>query len=507
MRDSASVPRRAESRTKIDIDRDVRLPRRVRDRVVVTLSGMSRGVDPGLLGGRRPPAMAGVAATVVLVAVCTALVYPLKHLTTVSSLGVVYLLGVVVVSAFWGSWFGIGMSVLSAAAFNFFHLPPIGRFTIADSRNWVALGAFLVVAVATSSVSELARASAVEAERRRAEADLTAEMAQVLLARAGVQDALAPIGRRLAAVFGVPWASISLRELNGDARRDAIRLSVGDRRLGTLVVPSRLHPSVAARLRERVVPALAAVLDMALERERLEAEAVDTEALRRSDAVKTAVLRTVSHDLRSPVTAMIAAGAAVRAPEVTVAERDELGGLVVEEGARLSRLIEDLLDLSKLEAHAAAPQFAECSVEEVVDAALAAQPSDSEFDVRIEPDLRLVRADFVQVERALANLLENAVRYSHGGPVIVRARQAGGRALIRVIDRGPGIPVAEQERIFEPFYRGRARTGEAHTGSGLGLAIAKGFIETNGGRIAVESVPGQGSSFVVELPLVQNGAD
>ena len=151
-------------------------------------------------------------------------------------------------------------------------------------------GAFLVVAVATSSVSELARARAVEAERRRAEADLTAEMAQVLLARAGVEDALPPIGRRLAAVFGLPWASISLLEQGGDARRDALPLSVGGRRLGTLVVPSGLRPSVSARLRERVVPALAAVLDVALERERLVAERVETEALRRSDAVKTAVL-------------------------------------------------------------------------------------------------------------------------------------------------------------------------------------------------------------------------
>jgi two-component system sensor histidine kinase KdpD len=143
----------------------------------------------------------------------------------------------------------------------------------------------------------------------------------------------------------------------------------------------------------------------------------------------------------------------------------------------------------------------------VVDAALGAQSAQSVFDVRIEPEVRSVRADFDQIERALANLLENASRYSNGGPVIVRARQAGRRVMIRVIDRGPGIAVAEQERIFEPFYRGPARPGEAHTGSGLGLAIAKGFIEANGGRITVESTPGQGTSFVVELPIAQNGAD
>jgi two-component system sensor histidine kinase KdpD len=460
-----------------------------------------RGIDPMLLRGRRPPLAAGVVTTIVLTAVCTGLIYPLERVTTVSSCGVVYLLGVLIVSALWGLWFGLAMSVLSAAAFNFFHLPPILRFTIADSRNWVALGAFLVVAVATSTACELARARAVEADQRRAEADLSAEIAQMVLARAGVRDALVPIGRRLAGVFGLASVSITLDEQDGDERHDAIPLSAGGRRLGTLVVPAGLRLGLTTRLRERVAPGLAAVLEVGLEREKLVAEAVQTEALRRSDAAKTAVLRAVSHDLRSPVTAMVAAGAAVRAPEVTLAERDELGGLVVEEGARLSRLIDDLLDMSRLEAQTIASRPVECSVEEVIDAALAAQPRDREFDVRIDPALGLVRADFAQVERALANLFENATRYSDGSPVMVRARAADGRAVIRVIDRGPGIVAVEQERIFEPFYRAPG-TDDAHIGSGLGLAIAKGFIETNGGTIQVESILGQGTSFVVELPIV-----
>jgi two-component system sensor histidine kinase KdpD len=203
------------------------------------------------------------------------------------------------------------------------------------------------------------------------------------------------------------------------------------------------------------------------------------------------------------VTAIITAGDAVRtAPELTRADRDELGGVVVGEGNRLARLIDDLLDLSKLEAHTALPRLAECSVEEVIDAALAAQPADAAFQVRIDPELPPVRADFVQVERAVANLLENATRYSDGEPVVVRARPVGKWAIIRVIDRGPGIPEADQERIFEPFYRAPARASHGHAGSGLGLAIAKGFVETNGGRIWVESSPGQGSTFVVELPAI-----
>jgi two-component system, OmpR family, sensor histidine kinase KdpD len=464
-----------------------------------TLAPVLARLNAILPGDRRPPLLAGVITAVALIAACTGILYPLKQVTSVSSLGVVYLFGVVVVSAFWGVWLGVATSLLSAAAFNFFHIPPVGRFTIADSRNWVALAAFFVAALATSWVSELARQRAAEAERRRAEADLTAEMARLLLPRAAVAEALGLIGRRLAAVFELPWAMITLGEAGGEERRLAIPLAVGGRRLGTLVIPAGMPDSVVTRLRERAVPALSAVLELALERERLMAEAVQTEGLRRSEAVKTAVLRAVSHDLRSPVTAMVAAGAAVRAPGVSEAERDELGGLVVEEGTRLARLIDDLLDLSKLEAHAAVPRLAECLVEEVIDAALAAQPPSAAFRVRIDPNLPPVRADFAQIERVLANLMENATRYSNGEPVMIRAFPVGDRAVIRVIDRGPGIARAEWERIFEPFYQSPP-AADMHAGSGLGLAIARGFVEANGGRIWVESTPGQGSAFVVELP-------
>jgi two-component system, OmpR family, sensor histidine kinase KdpD len=453
-----------------------------------------------LIRGRRPPLVLGVVAAVVLVGVCTAIVYPLKHVTSVASLGVVYLLSVVIISAFWGLWLGVATSLLSAAAFNFFHLPPVGHFTIADSRNWVALAAFFVAAILTSTVSERARLRTLEAERRRAEADLTAEMAQLLLAQAGVEAALGLIGRRLAIVFELPWATIELGETSGDGRRMAIPLRAGERRLGTLVLPATVLARRVSQLNERVVPALSAMLGIALDRERLVAEAVQTEGLRRSEAVKTAVLRAVSHDLRSPVTAMVAAGSAVRAPELTPAERDELGRLVVDEGARLARLIDDLLDLSKLEAHTATPRLAECSVEEVIDAALASQPQEADFDVRIDAETPPVRADFVQIERVLANLMENAGRYSDGEPVVIRARPVGDRVIVRVIDRGPGIALADQERIFEPFYRSASGPDERHPGSGLGLAIAKGFVEAGGGRIWVESRPGRGSTFVVELP-------
>ena len=203
-----------------------------------TLDRVFARLNAFLSGERRPPMIAGVIVAAALVAACTAMIYPLKLVTAVSSLGVVYLFGVVVVSAFWGVWLGVATSLVSAAAFNFFHLPPVGQFTIADSRNWVALAAFFVAALATSWVSELARHRAGEAERRRAEADLTAEIARLVLPRAAVGDALGLIGRRLAAVFELPWATITLEEARGDGRRVAIPLAAGERRLGTLVIPA-----------------------------------------------------------------------------------------------------------------------------------------------------------------------------------------------------------------------------------------------------------------------------
>jgi two-component system sensor histidine kinase KdpD len=163
----------------------------------------------------------------------------------------------------------------------------------------------------------------------------------------------------------------------------------------------------------------------------------------------------------------------------------------VAESARLAALVEKLLDLSRLQGRSAPARAGECSPEEPL--LVAIEHVGGDVRVAIDDPLPAVHADPAQLERAFANLVENAVHHSAGHPVQVRARAVGPRVITRIIDRGPGIPAAEQERIFEPFYRG---PGENHGGAGLGLAIAKGLIEANGGTIAVESLPGQGATFV-----------
>ncbi len=463
----------------------------------------------------RPRRASGVAVSIAAVALATVAIYGLQQVAPVVSLSVVYLPAVLLVSIYWGVVQGLLCSLLSAAAFNFFHIPPTGRFTIADSRNWVALAAFTVVAVVVSTVAELARARALEAERRRREADLAAAMARELLLGEDTQRALGATARRVAEALGLPSAAIVTEPLRAseptrsgvvvEDRRLALPLRGADGEpVATLLVPRELDPETELYLRGQVVPTLAALVAIARRRDALQAQRVQTEALRRSDDIKTALLRAVSHDLRTPLTSVVAAGHALGSDTLQDDERVELSESVVSEATRLADLVDNLLDLSRLQAGVAQPRTDWVSIEDLI-ASAAEGRSDEPLSYRltVEPDVPEIRADAAQLERALANLLENAHRYSGGLPVAVRVRCSGARVLISIVDQGPGIEPTEQPRIFEPFYRGRRAASAAGVGSGLGLAIVKGFIEANGGTIAVHSLPGQGTSFVVSLPIAQ----
>jgi two-component system sensor histidine kinase KdpD len=484
-----------------------------------------------LLAPEPPSRRVGIVVAVVAVGLCTLIVYPLKHVAPVVSLIVVYIPAVLVVSITWGAGFGVATGVLSAAAFNFFHLPPVGGFMIADSSNWVALAVFLVVAAIASSVAEVARAHTRDAQERRREADLAAEMARLLLRGNSLAVALPTAAARVAQTLELNSAAIEMHAVDGDERTVAFPLREGSRRLGTLLVGADSSEASLRRLQERVVPALESLLSAALERETLLGGVVETAALRRADTVKTALLRAVSHDLRSPLTAISAAGDALGSASLSPLEREEMVAVVKEESRRLSRLVDNLLDLSRLEAGAAEPRIQWSSIEEPLRAAiveLAGAPG--EFALSIDGDLPLVRLDAVQMERAFVNVLENARLHSGGHPVSVRARAVrslagpmrtggetdrelsngqkprGDRVIVRIVDRGPGIPPAQLERVFQPFYRA-GTAGRERRGSGLGLAIARGFAEANAGSLHAESLPGQGATFVFEFPLEESGAE
>ena len=445
--------------------------------------------------------LTGLAAAAFAVGLTTLVLYPLREVAPAVSLGVVYLLGVLLIASIWGAWLGVLTAIAGAAAYNFFHIPTTGRFTITDGENWVALAVFFLAAVFAAELAQRARRRAEEAEERRREADLAAEMARLLLRGDDLGESLVVAAERVSQALSVPSASIDLGAREASEQEHGFALREGPRHLATLAIPKSTSEPTLHRLQERVVPALEALLAAAVERDELLNDRVEASALRRTDALKTALLRAVSHDLRSPLTAIRAAAEPLRDSSLDLEGRTEMATVVIEEAERLSRLIDNLLDLSRLEAGAAEPRVAPCDIAEVVDAATdeLRLPS-SAFRVQIADDIPEVEADPVQLQRAFANLFENAHHHSGGHAVIIRASGLHDRVLMRVVDRGPGIPAAQRERIFEPFFRSE-QEGTVHRGSGLGLAIVRGFVEGNGGRVWVESSPDHGTSFVLEFSL------
>jgi two-component system, OmpR family, sensor histidine kinase KdpD len=441
----------------------------------------------------------GVAVAVVSVAAITAANYGLRELAPAVSTGVVYLLAVLLVSSKWGLWPGLVTSFLSAGAFNFFHIQPTGAFHVADGGNWVALAVFLIAAGVTSTLAHSARERAEEAERRRREADLTTEMARLLLGGSSIDDSLRAVGKRIAATFELESVTVEPAWIDSGSGLRALPLVVDGDRVGTVLVPSDADAASLEAISDRVLPALETLVAAAKRRAELESQLIETKALRHSDAMQKAVLRAVSHDLRSPLTAITAAVRGLGSGTLTDAARDELVSVAADETERLSRLVNNLLDLSRLQAGSAKPRAGWCSVAEIVRAAADGAPEPAAgFDIALDDDLPALSCDATQLERAVGNVLENSARFAGERPVTVRARASGAWLTLRVRDHGPGIGRGELERIFEPFHRSREHPSG---GSGLGLAIARGFVEANGGRLRAESAPGQGSTFVFQLPV------
>ena len=306
-----------------------------------------------------------------------------------------------------------------------------------------------------------------------------------------------------ARALGAGDARIELGEPSAELRADAdaTPLIAGNRRVGTIALRAPRWPYRGPD--SPLLPALASLLAVAIDQERLAREALEAEALRRSDALKTALLRTVSHDLRSPLMTILTSASALSRPELSLGEADraELLAGILSEAQRLDRLVSNLLDLSRLQAGAATPAPEVWAADSLVVQALSSLGESADrVDVTLSDVSPVVRVDAHQIERALANLIENAIKYSpdHAARVVVSSTAR--EALVRVVDHGPGLAAEEIQRVFEPFQRGSVSDVG---GAGLGLAIARGFAEANGGRVWAESLAGQGATFVLALPIAQ----
>ncbi|MGP4052353.1 ATP-binding protein [Streptomyces sp. 2A115] len=407
------------------------------------------------------------------------------------------------------------LPALASAAFgslllNYYFTPPLHRLTIADPKNIVALVVFFAVAVSVASVVDLAARRTHQAARLRAESEILSFLAGSVLRG---ETSLEALLERMRETFGME--SVALLERESDVAPWTCAGSVGPQPCqypedADVDMPVGDHMALALSGRvlpasdRRILAAFAAQAAVVLDRQRLQSEADQAKELAEGNRIRTALLAAVSHDLRTPLAGIKAAVSSLRSDDVAWSEEDQAELLeAIEEGAdRLDHLVGNLLDMSRLQTGTVAPLIREIDVDEVVPMALGGVPQDS-VELDIPETLPMVAVDPGLLERSVANLVENAVKYSPAGErVLVAASAMADRVEVRVVDRGPGVPDEAKDRIFEPFQRyGDAPRG---AGVGLGLAVARGFAEAMGGTLNAEDTPGGGLTMVLTVPAASD---
>jgi len=449
-----------------------------------------------------------------------------------TTIALVFLLGVLGISAVWGLRQAVFMSVVAAVAFDYFFLPPIGAFTIADPQNWVALVAFLITAIAVSELSERARRGARSAVERRQELERLYAFSQLLLSSDSPAELLNLIPRYIVESFGIRSAAIFLSSRNdvyrsgpnidglesrnlqlicvrGEPRFDAVHqtafmpLRMGMRVVGCMGVSG----SVLSR---QTLEAIGSLVAIAIERAGAVEKLSRAEAARESEQLRSVLLDSVTHEFRTPLTAIKASvtsllGSSNHSPEShSPEERQELLTIINEESDRLNRLIGEAAEMAQLDANKVEFRFESAPIGPAVEEALDELKQllvQHPVEVRIPAGLPNARMDSARVKEVLVHLIENAAKYSPAGaPIRITAEAKGETLNISVADRGPGIDDFEQSLVFEKFYRGRNQRVQVH-GTGMGLAICKAIVEAHDGHLGVTSQLGHGSVFYFSLPV------
>ncbi|MFF3707167.1 DUF4118 domain-containing protein [Streptomyces phaeochromogenes] len=405
-----------------------------------------------------------------------------------------------------GLYPALASAVVGSLLLNWFFTPPVHTLTIADPKNIVAIAIFVGVAVSVASVVDLAARRTHQAARLRAESEILSVLAGSVLRG---ETSLEALLERVRETFGME--SVALLERDSDVDPWTCAGSVGPRPCRSpedadVDMPVGDHMALALSGRvlpaedRRVLAAFAAQAAVVLDRQRLQSQADQSRALAEGNRIRTALLAAVSHDLRTPLAGIKAAVSSLRSEDVAWSEEDQAELLEgIEEGAdRLDNLVGNLLDMSRLQTGTVAPLIREIDLDEVVPMALGGVPEDS-VELDIPETLPMVAVDPGLLERSVANLVENAVKYSPAEErVLVSASAMADRVEVRVVDRGPGVPDPAKDRIFEPFQRyGDAPRG---AGVGLGLAVARGFAESMRGTLTAEDTPGGGLTMVLTLP-------
>jgi two-component system, OmpR family, sensor histidine kinase KdpD len=467
----------------------------------------------------RPIGRSPVAAIVVVVAPILATLVSFPLAPPAAAAASVYLLAVVVAAWAGGVLGGVAAAILSATALNFFFTPPAHTLRVEDRQDVVALVVFLLVALIVGSVVARALADRARVTERERETRLLMSFATKLLSSEPIERMLNDFAAAMLDPFGLASCTIEAEADGSTLRASAVRASVStaagdgprvvvalharDARLGSLVAVRRLGAPPFTEAEARLLDACARQAAIAIERARLAAEAEGSRVDAEANQLRAALFSSVSHDLRTPLSS-IKAGVTSLLDEDAVhgeSQRRELLETILEETDRLNRVVGNILDLARARAGAMTPSKQLIAVDEIVESVVhRMNPVGAGVRVRTvaRGDVPEIRADAVQLDQVLTNLIENAVRFSPaGGEVTVFLAPWRSGVQVRVTDGGPGVPPDERERVFEPFYR---RDDGHRTGSGLGLAIARAIVVAHGGRIWIEGVPAGGAAVVFELP-------
>jgi len=438
-----------------------------------------------------------------------------------------FLMLVLVTASQWRLAYSVYLSVLCALLYNFFFLPPVGRLTIADPQNWVALGAFLCSSVLVSHLAEREHQHAEASEGRRREVERLYEFSQQLLLQEDLRGLARVTPSVAAAVFNFRAVALYVRDEDAayysDPRNELLplvdlKLAAGQSETGVvsrdgfhlIPLPLGLRSLGVLAVMEggfspQIYEAIGSLVAIALERAAAMERSSRLEASRENERLRIALLDSVTHDLRTPLTAIRAAATTmVSQPDLPQAERADLAAVVDEESARLDRLIGQAVEMAQLDAATVQVHTRPEDVRELIETTLEEMRPvlrDRAVEVTVGDELSRAPMDRDLVHRVLRHLIENAVKYSpQGSPIAVSAAKDKYRLLVTVADRGPGIEPGEQPFVFDKYFRGKKQRSQA-AGTGMGLAIVKAILEAHGGGIELASQAGKGTRFTFWLPL------
>ena len=444
-----------------------------------------------------------------------------------TTVGFSLLLLILLISAFWGLRYAIFTAILATVAYNYFFLPPLFRFTIADPQNWVALLAFLFTAVVASQLSERARRGTVYADQRRYEVERLYAFSQQLWLSENVFELLNVIPKHLVESFQLSGAALYSEAkqevyffdatsrtsfpvdelkaisdrgepvLNREQRICFMPVRMGVRTVGAIGL-------AGCDLSRESLEAIGSLVAISIERANTVEKLSRTEAARESDRLRSVLLDSVTHEFRTPLTSIKAsAETLLAAPQLEEAQRNDLLQVINEESDRLNRLIGEAAEVAQLDSHQLQFNFEAHNIREAIDAAVKSSQQALRrhpLEVEVPDGLPPVRMDVDRITEVLVHLLDNAAKYSRPDtPIQITSELRDSAVVTSVADHGPGIDQMEQEMIFEKFYRGRDQRMIIQ-GTGMGLPIAKAIIELHGGKIGVTSQLGRGSLFYFSLP-------